>query len=77
MRQGNYTPAVQQWIEQVMKCRGTDAEQVLHYCDKIQEHGEKVKDYNLLGFSQYYRGETYYLLNFVDGMFRNKKSRCA
>lgn len=71
MRQENYTPAVQQWMEQVMKCRGSDAEQVLHYCNKIQEHGEKVKDYNLLGFAQYYRGETYYLLNYVDGMFRN------
>lgn len=71
MRQENYSSTVLQWMEQVMKCRGNNAEEVLHYCDKLQEHGEKVKDCNLLGFAQYYRGETYYLLNYADGMFRN------
>ena len=71
MEQENYSLTIQQWMEQIMKSRGNNAEKVLYYCDKLQEHGEKVKDYNLLGFSQYYRGETYYLLNYADGMFRN------
>lgn len=71
MKQENYSSTVQRWMEQVMKNRGNNAEEVLHYCDKLQEHGEKVKDYNLLGFAQYCRGETYYLLNYIDGMFRN------
>ncbi len=71
MKQKNYSSTVQRWMEQVMKNRGSNAEEVLHYCDKLQEHGEKVKDCNLLGFAQYYRGETYYLLNYADGMFRN------
>lgn len=71
MKQENYSSTVQQWMEQIMKNRGSNAQVVLHYCDKLQEHGEKVKDCNLLGFAQYYRGETYYLLNYADGMFRN------
>lgn len=71
MRQENYSSTILQWMEGVMKSRGNNAEEVLDYCNKLQEHGEKVKDYNLLGFAQYYRGETYYLLNYADGVFRN------
>lgn len=71
MKQENYLSTVSQWMEKVMINRGNNAETVLHYCDKLQEYGEQVRDYNLLGFAQYYRGETYYLLNYAEGMFRN------
>lgn len=71
MKQTKYSSPVHEWMEKIMENRGSNAEEVLRYCDKLQEHGEKVKDNNLLGFAQYYRGETYYLLNYADGMFRN------
>lgn len=71
MKQKNYNSIIQQWMERIIESRGNNAERVLYYCDKIQEYGEKIKDNKLLGFAQYYRGETYYLLNYVDGTFRN------
>lgn len=71
MKQGTYSPTILEWMDKVMENRGKNAENLLYFCNKIQEHGEKIKDYNLLGFAQYYKGETYYSLNCVDGMFQN------
>lgn len=66
-----YGNQVKEWVTGVKKSRAMDAELTLQLCKKIREHGEKTDDEKLLGFAYYYSGETYYLLNDVDNLFKN------
>lgn len=40
-------------------------------CKNIRDYAREQDDEKLLGYAYYYSGETYYLLNDVDKLFRN------
>lgn len=48
------------------RCRKT-----LMLCKNIRDYAREQDDEKLLGYAYYYSGETYYLLNDVDKLFRN------
>lgn len=62
---------VQDWIRSALGNRGIDAEKTLYYCKNLYEYARKTKDETLLGFSAYYMGEAYYILNNVDKLFES------
>ena len=62
---------VQNWIRSALKNRGIDAEKTLYYCKGLYEYARKTNDETLLGFSSYYMGEAYYILNNVDKLFES------
>ncbi len=62
---------VNAWKQEVLNSRGRDAERTLKYCLEIERYAKEHKDAALLGFAYFYSGETYYLLNDVEHMFRN------
>lgn len=66
-----YSSEVLEWLEGVRKNRGTDAEKTLMLCKNIRDYAREQDDEKLLGYAYYYSGETYYLLNDVDKLFRN------
>ncbi len=59
----DYNDIVQFWIQEVLNCRGKDAEKTLKYCNDIIQYGMQIADAKLVGFGYYYCGETYYCLN--------------
>lgn len=65
-----YNEVVRAWINEVFRNRGINAEQTLKYCADIEQYGAKLDDAKLLGFAAYYSGETYYVLNDVENLFR-------
>ena len=65
-----YNEVVRAWMNEVLRNRGIDAELTLKYCADIEQYGAKLDDAKLLGFAYYYSGETYYVLNDVDNLFR-------
>ena len=69
-----YSSEVLEWLEGVRKNRGTDAEKTLMLCKNIRDYAREQDDEKLLGYAYYYSGETYYLLNDVDKLFRNPDS---
>lgn len=70
MKWKGYNQVVQGWISQVEKYHGKEAEQTLNYAEKIKKFGESAGDDALLGFSYYYIGETYYILNELETFFQ-------
>lgn len=66
-----YSSEVLEWLEGVRKNRGVDAEKTLMLCKNIRDYAREQDDEKLLGYAYYYSGETYYLLNDVDKLFRN------
>ena len=58
-----YTEEVQNWIKEIQSNRGKDPEQLIEFCDKVEDYGRKVSDDALIGFACFSRGETYYLMN--------------
>lgn len=65
-----YNEAVKAWVNEVMSSRGIDAERTLRCCLDIEEYALKKNDQALLGFACFYSGETYYLLNDGENLFR-------
>ena len=59
------------WKQEVLSSRGKDAECTLRCCLDIEHFALEKDDAELLGFAYYYSGETYYLLNDIENMFRN------
>lgn len=70
MDYSEYSEAVRAWIEEVLKSRGINAELTLKCCADIEEYAWKNNDAKLLGFAYYYSGETYYVLNDGENLFR-------
>ena len=62
---------VNAWKQEVLNSRGKDTEHTLKCCLDIERYAKEHKDAALLGFAYFYSGETYYLLNDVEHMFRN------
>lgn len=65
-----YNEVVRAWINEVLRNRGVNAELTLKYCADIEQYGAKLDDAKLLGFAAYYSGETYYVLNDIENLFR-------
>lgn len=70
MELGEYSGAVNAWVNEVLRNRGVNAELTLKYCRDIEQYAEKTDDSKLMGFAYYYSGETYYILNDAGGLFR-------
>lgn len=70
MDYSGYGETVTAWIKEVQKNRGINAGEVIKYCAKIEEYGLENDDVRLLGFACFYSGETYYLLNDGEKLFR-------
>lgn len=70
MEFGEYNEAVNVWVGEVLRNRGVNAQLTLKYCRDIEEYAAKTDDAKLMGFAYYYSGETYYLLNDGEGLFR-------
>lgn len=70
MNYSEYRGEVSRWIEQVLENRGINAELTLKYCADIEQYAKQNDDVKLLGFSYYYSGETYYVLNDGEKLFR-------
>lgn len=61
---------VKAWKQEVLDSRGRDAERTLKSCLEIERYAKEHKDAALLGFAYFYSGETYYVLNDAEHMFR-------
>lgn len=61
---------VKAWKQEVLDSRGRDAERTLKGCLEIERYAKGHKDAALLGFAYFYSGETYYVLNDAEHMFR-------
>lgn len=68
---GEYGSQVLEWLEGVQRSRGIDADRTLQLCGYIKEYATEQEDERLLGYACYYSGETYYLLNDVENLFRS------
>ncbi len=58
-------------MEGIKKNRGVNPTMTLELCSQLRDYGEKTDDGKLLGFAYYHMGETYYLLNDVEQLFKN------
>lgn len=65
-----YNDIVRAWTNEVLANRGVDAERTLKCCQDIEQYAIEKQDAKLLGFAYYYSGETYYLLNDGENLFR-------
>ena len=65
-----YGYQVRALVEDVQKNRGINPEATIDACTRILEYAEKIDDERLLGFAYFHLGETYYLLNEIDQLFR-------
>lgn len=65
-----YNEVICAWIREVFHNRGINAELTLKCCLDIEQYALKNNDAKLLGFAYYYSGETYYVLNDGENMFR-------
>lgn len=65
-----YNEQVLGWIHGVETSRGIDAEALLQNCKCIKQYAVQSNDEKLLGFSYYYTGEAFYLLNDLERLFR-------
>lgn len=70
MDYSEYNEVVGAWLEGVLRSRGVNAELTLKYCSDIEQYAAKMDDAKLLGFAYFYSGETYYLLNDGENLFR-------
>lgn len=65
-----YNDVVKAWIEEMLQSRGVNAEVTLKCCSDIEQYARQNYDAKLLGFANYYSGETYYILNDGENLFR-------
>lgn len=65
-----YNEQVNTWMNEVLDSRGVSAERTLQCCQNIEQYAQKMNDAGLLGFAYYYSGETYYLLNDGENLFK-------
>lgn len=70
MDYGEYNEAVRAWMNEVQRNRGVNAELTLKYCRDIEQYAMAQNDAKLLGFAYFYSGETYYMLNDGENLFR-------
>lgn len=70
MDYSTYNENVRTWMREVEKNRGVNAGLVLKYCEKIEKYAVENDDIRLLGLACFYMGETYYLLNDGEKLFR-------
>lgn len=70
MEFSDYNGQVLEWIQDVQAKRGMDAQGTLESCQKLRQYAQQQKDIWLLGFSCYYSGETFYVLNDTERLFR-------
>lgn len=70
MSYNEYNEQVQGWIQAVMLNRGIHAKRVLQNCEWIEQYAMQINDEKLLGFSYFYAGETHYLSNDIERLFR-------
>ena len=70
MDYGEYNEAIRAWMKEVQKNRGVNAELTLKYCMDIEQYAMAQNDVKLLGFAYFYSGETYYMLNDGENLFR-------
>lgn len=70
MDYSEYNDVVGAWIREVLSNLGVNAERTLKCCQDIEEYAAKNHDIKLLGFAYYYSGETYYVLNDGDNLFK-------
>lgn len=64
-----YSNMVREWIQKVLDNRGINAELMIENCKKIEQYAVENGDTKLIGFSSYYMGETYYVLNDAESLF--------
>lgn len=57
-------------MQEVLKNRNKNTARVLKCCAEIEKQAKESGDSRGLGFSYYYEGETYYVLNETEKMFR-------
>lgn len=65
-----YNEVVGAWIKQVLNNRGVNAGLTIKCCQDIEQYACKTNDSKLLGFAYYFSGETYYVLNDGDNLFK-------
>jgi diguanylate cyclase (GGDEF)-like protein len=65
-----YGTDVQLWMENIEKYRGVDAEKTLQNCTAMEKYASANNDEKLLGIASYYAGETYYILNDGENLFK-------
>lgn len=70
MDYSEYNDVVSAWIRGVLNNRGVNAELTFKYCSDIEQYAAKMDDAKLLGFAYFYSGETYYVLNDGENLFR-------
>lgn len=70
MDYSGYNGKVRTWMIEVEKNRGVNAGLVLKYCEEIEKYAVENDDIRLLGLVCFYMGETYYLLNDGEKLFR-------
>lgn len=70
MDDSEYNDVVGAWIREVQKNRGVNAHLTLKCCSDIEQYALQSNDAKLLGFAYYYSGETYYLLNDGENLFK-------
>lgn len=66
-----YNEIVNAWIKEVLDSRGINAERTLKCCEDIEQYALETSDAALLGFAYYFSGETYYVLNDGENLFKN------
>lgn len=70
MERKEYNDVILGWMDEVQKNRGIDAEQTLKACLQIEKCAMETNNTGLLGFAYYYSGETYYMLNDGENLFK-------
>ncbi|MCR4611389.1 MAG: GGDEF domain-containing protein [Lachnospiraceae bacterium] len=59
----NYSEDIQNLISEIKKYRGVDPKAVIDNCVKLEECGKRLNEDALVGYAQFSKAETYYLLN--------------
>lgn len=65
----NQSEEIFQKKEELLKCRTTDSRRVLEICEDLEKYALEREEKELLGFTLFYRGEAYYILNDIEAMF--------
>lgn len=74
MKEQNENSIIKSWMDKVVKNRGIDKDNIIRYCQKIYNYGKNTNSDFFMGFAQFYMGETYYILNDIEGLFLNSIS---
>lgn len=70
MEKKEYCEEVLGWIKAVEENLGKDAQLTLEACSKLKKYAKQHNDIKLQGYANYYYGETYYLLNDGENVFK-------